>query len=85
MFKLLLLLASKKGVIRLQVFGDLMTMIKWMRVEQKFTNFIFPPLLEEVRGTYNLFNTLSFDHIYKERNFDANTLLEARVDMVVGQ
>eukprot|EP01018_Ginkgo_biloba_P032904 Gb_28853 [translate_table: standard] len=50
--KLILLLANEKGVSRLQVFGDSLNVINWMRETQNCASIFIPPLVEEIRGIY---------------------------------
>lgn len=82
--KLLLLLVAKKGISILQVFNDPLIVIRWMKKEQNCLNYLFHPLLEEVRGAcVGFINFLSF--LYRERNIVVDTLSKDGVQMINGQ
>ena len=52
----ILLFPNERGILRLQVFRNSITIIKWMRKEQNFLKFLLQPLLEEVQGVSTLYN-----------------------------
>eukprot|EP01018_Ginkgo_biloba_P009885 Gb_00929 [translate_table: standard] len=82
--KLRLFLAGEKGVSRLQVFGDSMVVIKWMRKERNCLNYLLQPLLEETQRACKFFNNLSFFHVCREMNSVADALSKAGIQMSKG-
>ena len=70
---MLLLLAHDKGVQKLQIFGDSMIIINWINQTQRCHNIQLNPILEEVAQLKTTFNQISFTHIYREQNQQADT------------
>ena len=54
--ELILLFPNERGILRLEVFCNSITIIKWMRKEQNCLKFLLQPLLEEVQGVCTLYN-----------------------------
>lgn len=59
--KFLLSFACEKEISNLQIFGDSMLFINWLRRTQQYHNIIFSPILYEVFTTTNLFTNMSFN------------------------
>jgi hypothetical protein len=72
--KLLLLFAREKEVGDLQIFGDSMLVINWIRKTQRCHNILLSPLLDEIFRIIATFDSFSIWHVYKERNKEANGL-----------
>ena len=70
---MLLLLAFEKGIQRLQVFGDSSVTINWINQTLQCHNILLIPILEEAIQLKSIFNSISFAHIYREQNQEANT------------
>lgn len=83
--KLLLLFAGEKGVKTIQIFGDSMTVINWTQKTQKCHNILLLSLLEEIFRILDPFDSFSLQHIYRERNSEANLLSKAGIQMGFGQ
>jgi ribonuclease HI len=72
--KLLLLFAVEKGCTSLQVFGDSLLIIKWVKQEHFCHTARLRPYLAEVLRIISTFDTISLSHIYRERNALADRL-----------
>jgi len=78
--KLLLLLVVEKGIHSLQVFGESLKIVKWVKGDQNcFINLLLP-ILEEIKTICNHFNFERFDHVYREMNQEADTISKAGRD-----
>lgn len=64
-FKLHLTLASEKGITNLQIFGDSLLVMKWMRGENVMSKYLLQPLYDEIKGTISEFNLIFFQHVYR--------------------
>jgi ribonuclease HI len=71
---LLLTFVGEKGILNLQIFGDSMVVINWLRKTQMCHNINLTSILEEVFLITNIFTNMSFKHVYKERNATTYTL-----------
>jgi ribonuclease HI len=83
--KLLLTFAGEKGITHLQIFGDSMVVINWMRKTQLCHNINLSSILDEVFLIANIFTNLSFQHVYRERNVATDTLSKEGTLMALGQ
>jgi len=72
--KLLLLLAVEKGCRTLQVFGDSMLVIGWAQAMIRCGVMRLIPILEEVHMLTLYFDSICFNHVYRERNHLADNL-----------
>jgi len=52
----------------LQIYGDSLLVIQWLKGEYEMRNFILQSLLDEINGILPVFNDISFHHVYRERN-----------------
>ena len=66
--KLLSLFFVEKGCKTLQVFGESMLIINWEKGFQRCYISRLVPIFEEVMRLINLFDTISFTHLYREWN-----------------
>jgi ribonuclease HI len=82
--KLLLLFSLEKNVHSIQLFGDSLLVINWIRKSQRCHNIILCPLLEEVFRILASFDNYSFHHVYREHNQEADSLSKEGLQMVVG-
>ena len=69
---MLLIFAHEKGIQGIQIFGDSMIVINWMNNAQRCHNIHLTPILEEVAQLKSTFNLITFTHIYRERNSEAD-------------
>jgi ribonuclease HI len=72
--KITLMLVVEYGAIKLQVFGDSLMVINWMLGVCVVENFLLRPIYEELQRLKYLFTTLSFSHVYREHNIEADRL-----------
>jgi ribonuclease HI len=59
--KFLLSFACEKEISNLQIFGDSMLVISWLRRTQQCHNIMLSPILDEVFTIANLFTNMSFN------------------------
>ena len=83
--KLLLTMASEKGITPLQIFGDSMVVIKWMKRGNSLSSYLLQPLFDELKGITCVFNFISFQHVYREKNQIVDGLSKAGLHMAFGQ
>eukprot|EP01018_Ginkgo_biloba_P004985 Gb_28741 [translate_table: standard] len=82
--KLLLKLAADKEVRMLQVFGDSLVLIECMRGNRRMENILLRLIYDEVQAFKTLFNRITFHHVYKERNCEADSLSKAGLHLAPG-
>eukprot|EP01018_Ginkgo_biloba_P002192 Gb_33330 [translate_table: standard] len=82
--KLLLKLATDKEVRSLQVFGDSLVIIKWMQGRRRVENILLRLIYDEVQAIKTLFNRITFHHVYRERNCEANSISKVGLHLVSG-
>ena len=70
--KLLLIFAAKKGCITLNVFGDLMNVINWIKGTQMWGNMRLSNILSSITGILDYYDAFSCRHVYRENNREAN-------------
>jgi ribonuclease HI len=83
--KLLLLFAKEKNVNSLQIFGDSLNVINWVRKSQQCRNIHLLPILEEVQRLVGSFDTLTVHHVFRERNMVTDQPSKGGVQMGHGQ
>jgi ribonuclease HI len=66
--KLLLQLAQEHGVQQIQIFGDSLLVIKWIRKEAQIRNFTLQPLYDDIQMQMTTFSHISLSHIYRDMN-----------------
>jgi ribonuclease HI len=64
--KLVLMLAQEYGITHIQIFGDSLLVIQWMRKESILRNFTLQPLFYDVQSLQEGFSHISFSHIYRD-------------------
>lgn len=67
-----------------QIFGDSMNVVKWFNGAQRCSNLTLFSLFREVSCLRSRFMEVSLSHIYRERNFDADRLSKAGVELEMG-
>lgn len=83
--KLLLLFAVEKECKTLQVFGDSLLIIHWVNRVQRCHISPLLPILEEVMRIIPVFDSISFSHIYRERNQLADRLSKEASQLEYGR
>jgi ribonuclease HI len=76
-FKALLFLmkyALNKGIVRVQIFGDSSHTINWMEDQLRVHSIGLSPLDKHLKENSRQFMEVSFKHVYRELNVQANTL-----------
>ena len=84
MLKLLLCFAIERNCKKVQVFGDSMVVIKWINKTQRCKNYSLGTLYEEVNRNLSNFESISFKHVYREQNMDADKLSKAGLNLQWG-
>ena len=82
--KLLLCFAIERNCKKLQVFGNSMVVINWLKKTQKCRISTLDTLYEEITITLFFFESISFKHVYRERNSDADKLSKAGLNLQWG-
>ena len=72
--KLLIILALKKQIMNIQIFGDSMLVINWISGKFRVHNMQLAQFLQEVIRLAHFFDQAVFKHIYRERNTCADKL-----------
>jgi ribonuclease HI len=70
----LLKLAFEKGATQLQVFGNSSLAINWIKGDLQVQNVLLRPLAEQLKEVANLFEQISFTHVFRELNTKADGL-----------
>lgn len=73
--------AGEKGINSLQIFGDSMVVLNWIRKTQQCHNIRLLPILEEAFITLASCENYSVQHVYMERNTAANALSKAGLQL----
>ena len=82
--KLLLRLTRKNNLDKIQVFGDSQLVINWESGKYRLLNIELDIILQDVHYLANSLDYVSFKHIYRERNFKADTLAKAGGSLLEG-
>jgi hypothetical protein len=75
------MLAQEHGVTHIQIFGDSLLVIKWMRQESTLINFTLQPLFLDVWSLQSTFTHISYAHIYRDRNGTGDGLSKAGLEL----
>ena len=79
----------EKGETELQVFLDSLLVIKWMTSLPRMDNIILQPILEQLKRIAQSFIEISYYHVYKDLNTEADALsnedllLEPMIDILM--
>jgi len=82
--KYLLCWLIHKNTLTVQIFGDSLNVINWLNGRSRCQNYILQPLFEEIQNLKLSFNSLSINHIYRERNDMADKLSKDGIEQAVG-
>jgi ribonuclease HI len=66
--KLMLQLAQEYGVSQLQIYGNSLLVIQWLRKEATIINFTLQPLYDDTQIKLTTFSHISLYHIYRDKN-----------------
>lgn len=73
-------LANENGIDTLEVFLDSELIVKQVQGKYKVKNPDLKPLFAEVLKKTNNFSSISFAHVYREKNKDADKLVNEAID-----
>jgi ribonuclease HI len=74
--KLLIAFAIEKGCHSLNVFGDSLNVINWIKGTQRCTNTRLASLVEDIFRLQTTFDSLICQHVYRENNKEADREVE---------
>jgi ribonuclease HI len=83
--KLLIAFAIEKGCHSLNVFGDSLNVINWIKGTQRCTNTRLATLVEDIFRLQTSFDSLIFQHVYRENNKEADRRSKEGVHLAMGQ
>jgi ribonuclease HI len=66
--KLVLMLAREQRIYQIQIYGDSLLMIQWMKGEYNF------PLFHDILLMKSMFSHIAFTHVYRDRNNEEDKL-----------
>eukprot|EP00253_Pinus_taeda_P008941 PITA_08941 len=72
--KLLLCWLIHRHIFTIQIFGDSLNVINWVNGNSRCQNYMLRPLLDEIMILKQSFNGFFLEHIYRNRNEDADKL-----------
>lgn len=81
--KLLLCWLINRNIFTVQIFGDSLNVINWVNGKYRCQNYMLRPLLEEIQNLKFHFNVFSIDHIYRDRNEEADRLSKEGLQLAV--
>jgi hypothetical protein len=70
--KLLIAFALGNNCKMLIVFGDSKNVINWINGTQRYTNIRLANIVEDIKFLQTAFDSLTFRHVYKKRNEEAD-------------
>jgi hypothetical protein len=82
--KLLLCFSKEKDVKTLHIFWNSILIINWAGKTQFCHNMMLLPLLEDVLAIKHTFDSISLQHVYKERNQEVDRLSKEGVLLAQG-
>eukprot|EP00253_Pinus_taeda_P030442 PITA_30442 len=82
--KLLLCWLIHRQVLQVQIFGDSSNVVNWVNGKFRWRNYMLMPLLAEIQNLKSSFSILSLDHIYREKNDEADRFSKAGLHQAVG-
>jgi ribonuclease HI len=83
--KLLIAFAIEKDCHSLNVFGDSMNVINWIRGTQRCINTRLATIVEDINFLQTSFDSLTCRHVYRERNKEADRRSKEGVHLALGQ
>jgi ribonuclease HI len=72
--KLLILLAKERGISHLNIYGDSMLVINCVNGTQTLHKYTLQPLMDDVKRLLTFFSHISFTHVYRNWNKEADQL-----------
>eukprot|EP00253_Pinus_taeda_P007705 PITA_07705 len=82
--KFLLCWLIHKNILAVQIYGDSLNVVNWVIGRYRCQHYMLLPLLEEIQNLKLLFNVFSIDHIYRDRNEEADNLSKIGLLQAVG-
>eukprot|EP00253_Pinus_taeda_P029860 PITA_29860 len=82
--KLLLCWLIQRHIFAIQIFGDSLNVTKWLNGNNRCQNYMLRPLLEEIMILKQSFNVFYLDHIYRNKNEDADKLSKEALQQAMG-
>ena len=83
--KLLLCFSIERNCRQLQVYGDSIVVIKWMNKIHKCRIASLDALYEETTHSLSFFESISFTHVYRERNKEVDKLSKKGLTLQWGE
>ena len=83
--KILLIFAAEKGCRTLNVFGDLMNVINWIKGTQTCWNIRLETILFSIVAVIESYTTFNCHHVYRENNRFVDRASKAGLQMEVGR
>ena len=83
--KILLIFATKKGCRTLNVYGDSMNVIKWIKGIHTCQNIRLETILFSIKVVIETYTTFNCQHVYRENNRLADRASKAGLQMEVGR
>jgi hypothetical protein len=83
--KLLIAFAIEKGCHSLNVFGDSLNVIKWIKGTQRCLNTRLVSLVEDIARLQTSFDTFVCQHVYRENNKEADQWSKEGIHLAMGQ
>lgn len=71
---LIITLAPEKDAQNIQIFRDSPVIVNWMKGIYHLENYTLRPIFDEINLACSAFINISFAHVYRERNKDADAL-----------
>ena len=82
--KLLLTLARRNQLAKIQIFGDSQLVINWANGKFRLMNLELSMILHEINRLTYIFQQVDLKHIYRERNTHADVFTKAGASIVEG-
>jgi len=76
--KLILRVEADKGVQKIQIIGDSLLVIEWMKGETPLENFILRPILEKILNIKDALAVVSFMHVHRKKQ-DNRLIVKRRI------
>lgn len=81
--KLLLCWLISINIFSVQIYGDSLNVINWVTGKFRCQNYMLSPLLEEIQSLKSRFNPFFIEHIYRDRNEEADRASKEGVQLAV--
>ena len=83
--KLILIFALEKRCRTLNVYGDSMNVINWIKGIQHCRDMILDNILLSILAVIESYDIFSWEHVYKENNRSTDIALKAGLQLALGQ